>query len=239
VQDIIVGLIPPYVPHYYVVDDDEKHELIEFEFMPEFINEKFSQNISDNSFMDFAYLEPFFVAENKVTPRLNLKGNIQIEVEGIFSEIMHEYATRENDFELIIKAMLLKLLVIVGREFKRDIIGTESHGLFERHKEAIYTSISYIKSNFKNDLTIEETAKIALLSQSYYRYLFKLFTQKTFTEYLNDLRILKAIELLRTKLDMKIIDICYEVGYNNINHFNKTFRQITGTTPMSFRKSKI
>ena len=234
-----IFIIPPFVPHYYIVDQDEKYELIEFEFMPEFINEKFSENLRDNSFMDFAYLEPFFVSENEIKPRLNLKGSIQTEVEGIFSEVIREYITKESDFELIIKALLLKLLILVGREFKRDIIGTESQGLFERHKDALYTSISYINSNFKNDLTLEEAAKVAMLSQSYYRYLFKQLTQKTFTEYLNDLRILKAIELLRTKLDMKIIEICYEVGYNNINHFNKTFRQVTGTTPMSFRKSKI
>ena len=234
-----IFIIPPYVPHYFIVDQEEKHELIEFEFMPEFINERFSENLKNNSFMDFAYLEPFFVSENEIKPRLNLKGSIQIEVEGILCEIIREYMKRESDFELIIKAMLLKLLVIVGREFKRDIIGTETHSLFERHKEALYTSISYIKSNYNTDLTLEEAAKVALLSQSYYRYLFKQLTLKTFTEYLNDLRISKAIELLKANLNMKILEICYEVGYNNINYFNKIFRQVTGTTPTSFRKSKI
>lgn len=234
-----IFIIPPYVPHYYIVDDDEKYELIEFEFVPQFINEKFSEKIKDNSFMDFAYLEPFFVSENEIKPRLNLKGSVQIEVEGILSEALREYTARESDFELIIKALLLKLLVIVGREFKRDIAGTESQGLFERHRDALYTSISYINDNFQRDLSIEEAAKVAMLSQSYFRYLFKQVTQKTFTEYLNDLRISKAIELLKTRPDMKIIEICYEAGYNNINHFNKTFRQVTGATPMSFRRSKI
>jgi AraC-type DNA-binding domain-containing proteins len=240
--DIFKGdifIIPPYVPHYYVIEHTEKYELIEFEFIPEYINEKFSKVLEDNSFMDFAYLEPFFVSENEIKPRLNLKGSIQQEVENILGEVLKEYKAMQSGFELIIKAMLLKLLVIVGREFKRDIIGTESQSLFDRHRDALYTSINYINNNYIHEITIEEVSRVAMLSQSYFRYLFKQLTHKTFTEYVNDLRISKAIEMLKNNRELKILDICYEVGYNNINHFNKIFRQTTGTTPMSFRKAKI
>ena len=234
-----IFIIPPYVPHYYIEEQDEKYELIEFEFMPEFINERFSPDLKDNGFMDFAYLEPFFVSENEVKPRLNLKGSIQIEVENILSEVLREYQMQESDFVLLIKAMLLKLLVMVGREFRRSIADTDSQSLFDRQRDALNSALQYINHNYMTDISIEETTRVAMLSQSYFRYLFKQLTQKTFTEYVNDLRINKAIELLRTRNDMKVLDICYEVGFNNINHFNKIFRQITGTTPMSYRKSKV
>lgn len=234
-----IFIIPPYVPHYYIEEQDEKYELIEFEFIPEFINERFSLDLKDNSFMDFAYLEPFFVSENEVKPRLNLKGSIQLEVENILSEVIREYQMKESDFILLIKALLLKLLVIVGREFKRSIAGTDSQDLFDLHRDALNNALQYINQNFTTDISIEETTRVAMLSQSYFRYLFKQLTQKTFTEYVNDLRIIKAIELLRARKDMKVLDICYEVGFNNINHFNKIFRQFTGTTPMSYRKSKV
>lgn len=234
-----IFVIPPYVPHYFIKDTDEKFELIEFEFAPEFINEKFSVDYRDNSFMDFAYLEPFLVVENEVKPRLNLTGSLQLEVENMLSEIIREYETRNCDFQLLIKALLQKLLILIGREFRKNMEGSESQSLFERHRDALFDAIDFINKNFANEITLDDAARVAMLSQSYFRYLFKLMTQKTFTEYVNDMRISKAIDMLKSKHDMKVVDICYEAGFNNVNHFNRIFRQSTGVTPMTFRKSKV
>lgn len=234
-----IFVIPPFVPHYYIDEYHEKFELIEFEFVPEFVNEKFSRKVNTDSFLDFAYLEPFLVSENEIKPRLNLTGTLQLEVESIFSEILREYEQREMDFELIIKALLLKLLVLVGRAYNKHIINSETQGIFDRHRDALYKAIKYINDNYNKDLNVEEVSKVALLSQSYFRYLFKQMTQQTFTEYINNLRVTKAVELLKKRRDMKVIDICYEVGYNNINHFNRIFRQETGVSPMFYRKHKI
>lgn len=237
-----IFIIPPYVPHYFIDSFEEKFELIEFEFIPEFINERFSNLLNgskDTGFMDFAYLEPFLVAEHEVKPRLNLSGSIQIEVERILNEVLLEYERRDTDFELIIKALLLKLLVIVGREYEKAIEGTEFDDVLARHRDALYNAIGFINTNYNKDIAIDDVAKVAMLSQSYFRYLFKQITQKTFTEYVNGLRITKAVELLKTRPDMKVIDICYEVGFNNVNHFNRIFRSETGTTPMQVRKRRF
>jgi AraC-like DNA-binding protein/mannose-6-phosphate isomerase-like protein (cupin superfamily) len=234
-----IFVIPPFVPHYFIDTYKEKYEIIELEFIPEFINEKFSINSKDRSFTDFAYLEPFLVSENEVRPRLNLSGSLQNEVESILSEILREYDNREPDFELVIKALILKLLVLVGRKFKKDIVGSESQGVFDRHRDALFSALKYINENFINDINVEEAAKVAMVSQSYFRYLFKQMTQKTFNEYVNDLRISKAVELLKSRPDMKVIDICCESGFNNVNHFNRIFRQKTGVSPMVFKKTGI
>lgn len=233
-----IFIIPPYVPHYFINSKNEDAVVIEFEFLPEFINEKFSFSEDTSSFFDFAYLEPFLVAENEMKPKLNLKGSIQLKVEDILHEVLIEYKNRDNDFELIIKALLLRLLVLIGREYKGKIENTESQLIFERHKERLYKAIRYIDDNFTCEITIEEVAKIAMLSQSYFRYLFKHMTNKTLTEYVNHKRIAKAVDLLLTRFDLKVLDICYEVGFNSINHFNRVFRKETDLTPMMVRKSK-
>jgi len=232
-----IFIIPPFVPHYFIDEYHDNYEFIEFEFIPEFINEKFSLNEKGVGFMDFAYLEPFLVSENDIKPRLNLVGSPQIEVESILEEILREYAARNVDFELMIKALLLKILIIVGREFKMKIAGTEFQGLYDRHTDAIFNAIKFVDENYCNDITVEEAAKIAMLSQSYFRYLFKLIMHRTFTEYVRGMRIMKALELLKIRKDMRIIDICYNVGYNNISHFNRIFRQDIGASPSAFRKS--
>lgn len=231
-----IFVIPPYVPHYFIDELQENFEFIEFEFMPEFINEKFSEGETASGFVDFAYLEPFLVTETEMKPRLNLCGNVQLEVESILEEILKEYEIRDTDFEPMVKALLLKLLIILGREFRKDIAGTEFQGLYERHRDAIYNAIRYVDANYDKEIAIEEISKIAMLSQSYFRYLFKQITQKTLTEYVQYLRITKAIELLKTRNDMRIIDICHYVGFNNISHFNRVFRQDTGVSPRAYRK---
>lgn len=232
-----IFVVPPYVPHYFIDEHKEEFEIIEFEFMPEFVNEKFSSDIDDTSFMDFAYLEPFLAAEHQMRPRLNLSGSLQAEVEGIFDELLMEYRERQSDFVLFIKALLLKLLILVGREYKRTVTNTESQSLYEKHRDALSSAVKYVNDHYMEDLSAEDVARHAMLSQSYFRYLFKQMTGKTLVEYINSIRISKAAELLKSKPHMRIIDICYHVGYNNVNHFNKVFRLETGISPSLYRKS--
>jgi AraC-like DNA-binding protein/mannose-6-phosphate isomerase-like protein (cupin superfamily) len=232
-----IFIIPPYVPHYFIDEGADPYEIIEFEFVPEFIDERFSSGSPENSFMDFAYLEPFLVVEKEIKPRLNLSGTIQVEVEALFSEILREYETRDSDYQLLIRALLQKLLVLVGREFKRNISGTASQELFDRHRDALFQAIAYIDENLSGAVSVEEAARVAMLSQSYFRYLFKRMFQKSFVEYVNERRIARAAELIRTRPDMLIVDVCFEAGFNSVTHFNRVFRQTTGATPTAFRKS--
>ena len=232
-----IFVMPPYVPHYFLPGGDA--EIFEFEFEPEFINEKFSSAYNDVSFSDFAYLEPFLVSENKVRPRLNLGGAVQRNVEDLFNSILLEYEQREKDFELAIKALTLQLLVSVSRSYDFSGIDECEDSIFQRHRESLIRVLDYIDANYQNVITLDEIVKVSLLSKSYFGYLFKQMTHKTFTEYLNGVRISKAVELLKTRHDLKVIDICFMTGFNNVNHFNRSFRAETGCTPLQVRKNKI
>lgn len=236
--DIIKGdifVIPPYVPHKIVAPEGCSAQIFEFEFLPEFINQNFEDIRNAESFLDFAYIEPFLVSENLVKPRLNLIGRLQVEVENILNEAFREYRQAKPGYILVIKSLLLKLLVLVGREFTTNLEDSESRSIYDRHRDAIMAAIKYIDEHYAEDLTLEEVAKVSALSQSYFSYLFKSITMKTFTEYLNGLRISKALQLLK-ETDKKILDICYEIGFNNVNHFNRVFKQHTGISPSSYRK---
>lgn len=235
--DIVKGdifVIPPYIPHKISAGKESSIQIFEFEFVPEFVNQNFGSIENVESFFDFAYIEPFLVGESKVKPRLNLVGKMQVEVENILNEVLMEYNNRRSGYLLVIKSLLLKLLVMVGREFTRELQNSETSPAFERHRDSIFEALKYINQNYTEDLSVEEVARKSMLSQSYFSYLFKSITTKTFTEYLNDLRISKAMELL-TSTDKRVLDICHEAGFNNVNHFNRLFRQKTGVSPMSYR----
>jgi len=238
--DIIQGdifVIPPYVPHMIYAPDNFEIEIYEFEFEPKFINQNFETIQNIESFFDFAYIEPFLVSENLVKPRLNLVGKVQFEVERIFEEILQEYEAKKDGYILLIRSLLLKLLVIVGREFTAEADNSVNHSIFDRHRDAIFGALKYIEKHCCEELSIWDVARKFQLSQSYFSYLFKCITSKTFTEYVNHFRILKAKEALRNT-DKRVIDICYESGFRNVNHFNRIFRQLTGMSPQQYRKSR-
>lgn len=231
-----IFVIPPYIPHSIRSYNKQESEVYEFEFVPEFINQSFGNMENIKSFFDFAYIEPFLVSESQVKPRLNLTGRIQVEVENIFTEVLREYKERKPGFQLLIKALALKLLVLLGREFTKAVKSSNKHTIYDRHRDAIFSAIKYINDHYTENLTVEEVARFCMLSQSYFSYLFKSITMKTFVEYLNGLRISKAMELLKNS-DDRVLDICHKAGFNNVNHFNRLFRQITNVSPLEYRKS--
>lgn len=234
--DIIKGdifVIPPYIPHRLSGGESDV-EIYEFEFEPGFINQAFEDDKKEmDAIIDFAYIEPFLVSENKVKPRLNLVGGGQVETEGILNEALKEYTERKTGFKLCVKSLLLKLLVITGRAYSNE--KSEDGTVFNYHKEAINKAIKYIDEKYIEDITMNDLTKVSMLSQSYFCFLFKSITGRTFKDYLNTVRVSKAKELL-INTNMKVYEICYEAGFNSVTHFYRIFKKYTQMTPYDYRK---
>ena len=234
-----VFIIPPYIPHQLLCDDDSDYEIMELEFVPEFIFGNTSQPFTEGnntSVFDFSYIEPFLVSECNVRPRLNLTGEKQLIVEALLNELYDEYTIRRDSYLLALKADLLKLLVLLGRYFREETESSDAIQLFNHHRDAMMQAIDYVDQHYTEPIFIEDVARLAMLSQSYFSYLFKAITHKTFVEYLNSLRIQKAMDLLKVTNDL-VVDVCFESGFKNVNHFNRTFKSMVGVSPMQYRKS--
>lgn len=234
-----VFIIPPYIPHRLIKDGEKAFEIIELEFEPAFLfgtPADSNMKIDDfKSLFNFAYIEPFLVSEGEVKPRLNLTGKAQLNTEKLLAEIEEEYTLQGDSYILAIKALLLQLLVLLGRSFGSSMANNEKQ-LFIRHQDALQESLKYIENHSTEALTIEQVARVALLSPSYFSYLFKTMTGKTFIEHLTLIRLEKAMELLRNT-DEFVLEICLDVGFKNVNHFNRTFKSFTGMTPLQYRKN--
>ena len=98
----------------------------------------------------------------------------------------------------------------------------------------IQKAISYIEENYSQDLSRETVADAVYLSPSHFSFLFKQKTGLGFMDYLTNVRMQKAIELLKTH--MRINDIAEKVGYQNRNRFTINFRQYTSYTPTEYRR---
>jgi AraC-like DNA-binding protein len=80
---------------------------------------------------------------------------------------------------------------------------------------------------------LHEVAEIAHLSiEAFCRY-FKIRTRKTYTTFLNEVRVSNACRLLMNK-EVSIQDVCYQAGFSNISNFNRIFKRVTGKAPSNY-----
>ncbi len=235
-----IFIIPPYIPHQIKSIANSEYDIIELEFVPEEVfGEDWLSAASSgksNALYDFSYIKPFFVNESRVRPRLNLTGKDQLVVESILKDMLSEFQKKHNQFQLALKADLFKLLVIAGRNREEDLPPAKGPQLMDHHRDAMLQTLDYIDQHWDEKITIDDAARVAMMSQSYFSYLFKLMTKKTFVEYLHDIRLKKAMILLKTT-DDQILSICYSCGFSSINYFNRIFKKAVGVTPRLYRQA--
>lgn len=104
-----------------------------------------------------------------------------------------------------------------------------------QHKNLIRQAKEYIERHYTNpDLTLNDVASQVNLSASHFSVVFSQETRQTFKEYLTEVRINKAKELLRMTA-LRSADIAYQVGYNDPHYFSSVFKKNTGFSPIEFR----
>jgi AraC-like DNA-binding protein len=104
--------------------------------------------------------------------------------------------------------------------------------------ERINKVMSFLMDNYTQEFNLQEIADIVNLNKSSFCRYFKNRTHKTCSQFLNEIRIAHACKLLINS-NMTISEICYEVGYNNISHFNRQFKLITSLTAREYVKKYL
>ncbi|WP_426032193.1 AraC family transcriptional regulator [Cypionkella sp. TWP1-2-1b2] len=99
----------------------------------------------------------------------------------------------------------------------------------------INEALAYINANLTEPFTEGDLAAIAGLSPSAFSRSFRRHTGQALVKYVNRLRINLACQLLMGKDEMKITDVCFSSGFNNISNFNRQFQAQKGMTPSRFR----
>lgn len=95
--------------------------------------------------------------------------------------------------------------------------------------------LQFTFSNFKQEVTINKIADLACMSPASFCRYFKSKTQKTYIQFLNEVRIANACKLLMDR-DVTIAESARLSGYNNLTYFNRKFKQVKNLTPSSYIK---
>jgi two-component system response regulator YesN len=126
----------------------------------------------------------------------------------------------------------------MNRELKNLVAGAVSFRDRQRNHERsilIQGAKAFIESNFSDpDLHMNTVASRFNLSASHFSTVFSQEIGETFRDYLNNLRLDRAKELLRTT-NLKCSEIAYQCGYNDSHYFSTVFKRKTGFSPQQFR----
>lgn len=111
----------------------------------------------------------------------------------------------------------------------RDRIEDQSESTVTKAKK-------YIQENFANEISLDDVSRAVNVSPYYFSKLFKEEVGVNFIEYLTELRIEKAKELLRDDT-LPVREVSALAGYPDQNYFSRIFKKQTGLTPRQFRES--
>ena len=97
-------------------------------------------------------------------------------------------------------------------------------------------SLRYIKSNYTHKIKLSDIASELHVNPSYFSALFSQEMGRSFTDYILELRVNRARDLLKNT-NMDIVDVAASSGFENQSYFTKIFRKITGLTPRHYRQN--
>lgn len=172
----------------------------------------FNEKMYDPITSPFALENPVFEDRYGILPKL--------------SEIRHELQNQPIFFECRTEAMIGEILVDVFRGEPLRKAQWQFSDVITRYKQLL----NHIDLEYEH-ITYQNAVKFMNMSDAYFSRYFKRQAGMTFSQYLNVVRIEKAVQLLDSAPTMKITDVMLRCGFNTIRSFNRVFREVTGFTP--------
>lgn len=103
--------------------------------------------------------------------------------------------------------------------------------------EIIAQAIAFIERNYAQKLTLRELSQHLHINESYLSKLFKKELDVNFTDYLNEFRIQKSMELME-KTNLSLLEIAVQVGFDDQSYYTKIFKKVTGKTPKQYKNAQ-
>jgi AraC-like DNA-binding protein len=225
--DII--LIGSKLPHWFSADEAfyAKEKLP----LPASIVIQFRLDSFGGSFFDLAEMSLVKSLLEKAKFGLEFYGNTKEQIKNVIKANL-----QKTSLEKFLS--LFEILQIMAESKEQQTlseIGME--GISKKDSERMSIIFDQILKNFQESVSVEDLAQRVNLSKSAFCRYFKSRTQKTFVEYLMQVRINHACKLLK-ETEKSVLEIGYESGFNNLSNFNRQFLKLTTQNPKAFRKNQ-
>ncbi len=134
--------------------------------------------------------------------------------------------------------LFFQLLNYLGAAEPDHLLASKAYAapLNESTEERILQVCRYVHEHFMRPIKLDTVARIAHMNASAFCRFFRKTTGQTFSEYINDLRVTKACNLLLDQRQLSISEIAYQSGFNSQTLFNRIFLKKKNRTPSQFRR---
>lgn len=205
-------------------------------FIPQILDHHVSDLSDLPGFVGFFALEPLFRAETSFGHKLHLSTTQQRTVHHLCVQLERELAQREHGYKSLCTGVLLQLLVFVSRCFDRSVSATHAGEEFDSKRTMVDTAIAFLEENYGSDVRVEDVARSAYISPSRLSHVFKDTTGMSLMDYLTQIRIDRAQQLL-AETDRTVSAISFDLGIQSPTYFTRLFKRMTGQSPSQFRRS--
>lgn len=157
---------------------------------------------------------------------------------------------KKKVFELLIKlndtsgfeSILIMMEILHRLSISTDITQFASSGfskeINEKDSERINKVYQFVLNNFHREIQLSEVAELSFLGISPFCRFFKKRTHKSFSQFLNEVRIGHACKLL-IENNLSISQITYSCGFNSQTNFNRQFKKLKNVSPRDYQKTHL
>lgn len=239
-HDLVRGdgfVIPPYQIHKTELDDQA--EIFCCEFLISAIEPDYQEQngFIRNTRVNLSFMSFFLSEQTDVKPRLSFSLEEEGHIEHLIGAMMREYQSEKRYKKEMLNLYVQELLIIYARKYDSIARENDTRQIIKQYRSAVQDAMQYIHERYAQPISLKDICQVAAVSKTYFCYLFKLMTEKTFVNYLNDVRIRAAVALLE-ETDKPVTEICFEVGFQNLSHFARTFVKTMGVPAKAYRARK-
>jgi AraC-like DNA-binding protein/quercetin dioxygenase-like cupin family protein len=223
-----MALIGKNVPHLYKADDSfyDKEAVLK----PSSLVIQFSEDFLGKSFFSTPEMSEMRQVLSLSISGLEITGQTKEKIRDVIYGMMGEGKTGK------LKCLIeIFHLLSVSKELQPLSLKTVS-GINLNDSAKMQKVLDYALSNFKEEITIREAAKLVNFSPSAFCRYFKSRTQKSFLSFVIEMRLIEACKMLK-ETNLPVLDICYRTGFKNLSNFNRLFRKQFNQNPLVYRKT--
>lgn len=220
--DIIV--VPPNILHSLYPYKEDKQVYNTLVFREELLG------IGKQERCGVSCIEPIINGSRKVIMPVSPKHKAYDEIRKCVEQIFVCVKADSPVADLYMKSELLRFLWLLEENGCIATVKNQD----ERQTDSIREVLTYICLNYRENISIGQLADMAHLSKSYFMYRFKKMVGVSAIEYIIQLRIKLACEMLRNSAAPSL-EIAFACGFQNLSNFNRQFKKYVGYTPGQYR----
>ncbi|MCF8362724.1 MAG: AraC family transcriptional regulator [Prolixibacteraceae bacterium] len=222
-----VVLVGPNMPHVW--QNDKKYYESINGLTAEVLVCHFNEHVFGHTFIDMPEmkaLNKLFQLSRKAV-RVEFKDKQLKTFEKVFDRLINSDGVKRIQLFLELTGMLMNSEHFLLNE-------TPFSGEHPAESEKMQKVYEYVTMNFKEHILLEEAASKFYMSVTGFGRYFKQMNGKTFINYVNEVRIAHACQLIRED-NLSITQICFESGFNNYANFSRQFIKVKKVTPKMYR----